>query len=333
MHVELILPELLAGNTEQPALPALEKLLGRGRRTDRAAADCETWLARAFGLSGALPAGALTALAGGLESGADSWLRADPVHLRADRDRLLLIPSQAFALTMEEAAALGETLRPLLAGRGTLYQPDAAHWCLRAESGAQAGAARPPIALALQNVDPNLPDKGWHALLTELQMAMYQHPVNTAREARGEPVVNSVWLWGGGALPASAQGPWQSVSAEDPAALGLARLAGIRHRSAGEGAQAWLERAPEDGRHLVLLDSLRALRQMGELEVLARRLQQLEQSWFAPLLAALGAGRVGMVSIHAPEAGASFETVRGDLRRFWRRARPLSAYASNAAGA
>jgi hypothetical protein len=34
-----------------------------------------------------------------------------------------------------------------------------------------------------------------------------------------------------------------------------------------------------------------------------------------------------MVTLHVPEAGASFETIRGDLRRFWRRARALESYA------
>jgi len=161
-------------------------------------------------------------------------------------------------------------------------------------------------------------------------MALYQHEVNTRREARGAPVVNSVWLWGAGPLPdaAALQGaaPWHSLSASDPAAIGLAKLAGLRHRAPGEGAEAWLERAPTDGRHVVLLDALRAGAAFGDAEALARRLQGLEERWFAPLLAALRAGRIGMITVHAPEAGASFETVRADLRRFWRRPRPLASY-------
>ena len=157
-------------------------------------------------------------------------------------------------------------------------------------------------------------------------MALYQHPVNTAREGRGDPVVNSVWLWGAGRLPAGAAGPWQSVSAEDPVALGLARLAGVRHRTPGTGAREWLERAPEDGRHLLLLDALRGAHAFGDLDALERRLQALEERWFAPLLEALKSGRIGMVTLHVPEAAASFETARGDLRRFWRRPRPLASY-------
>jgi hypothetical protein len=44
------------------------------------------------------------------------------------------------------------------------------------------------------------------------------------------------------------------------------------------------------------------------------------------LLEALRSDRVGMVTVHAPDSGRSYETVRGDLRRFWRRSRPLAAY-------
>ena len=155
-------------------------------------------------------------------------------------------------------------------------------------------------------------------------MALYEHPVNTAREARGDPVVNSLWLWGAGKLPASARGPWQSVSADDPAAIGLGRLAGMRHRAPGAGAGEWLGRAPEEGRHLVVLDGLRGAQALGDLAGFARRLQALEETWFAPLLAALKAGRVGMLTLHVPEAGLSFEAARADLRHFWRRPRPLN---------
>jgi len=141
-------------------------------------------------------------------------------------------------------------------------------------------------------------------------------------------VVNGVWLWGAGTLPAAARGPWQSVSAGDPALLGLAKAAGMRHHGPDAGAAAWLDRAPEDGRHLLVLDTLRGAQALGDAEALAARLLTLEERWFAPLLAALRAGRIGMLTVHIPDAGASFETERGDLRRFWRRPRPLSQYAA-----
>ena len=320
-------------------MPALELLLARGRRTNRAASHLEAWLVQAFGLQEIsaenffVPAGALTALAHGLDPGAQQWLRADPVHLRADRDRLLLVPNPAWAVSAEEAHALTAALAPLLSGKFTLQPLAPDVWCLRVDDelefhskGGIPAEARPPIELAGADIDPQLPPKPWHRLLTEIQMALYEHPVNTAREQRGEPVINSVWLWGAGMLPVAANGPWQSLAANDAVAIGLARKAGIRHHATGAGASAWLARAPADGRHLVVLDQLRGVHALGDFAALARRLQALEADWFVPLLAALQAGRIGMLTLQVPDAGASFETVRGDLRRFWRRPRPLAMY-------
>jgi hypothetical protein len=148
--------------------------------------------------------------------------------------------------------------------------------------------------------------------------------VNEAREARGEPTVNSVWLWGTGSAERT-RCRWQSVAADDPAVIGAARLAGARQRAAPRSARDWLERLPEDGRHLVVLDALRTRLALGQ----EAALDELEQHWFQPLLAALRAGRIGMVTLHVPDGAEalSFETIRADLRRFWRIAKPLEHYA------
>ena len=334
MHIELVVPALISmrdpdQNPVPAPMPALELLLARGRRSNGTPGGLESWLGRAFGLEGSspVPAGALTAYAHGIDPGVDHWLRADPVHLRADRNNLLLIPNQAFSITEAEARALAAALAPLLAGKCELQPVRPDQWCLRIVGGAPGDAGEtPPVDLAGANIDPHLPPKQWLALLTELQMALYGSSVNTAREERGDPAINSLWLWGAGKLPAAANGPWHSLSAADPLALGLARLAGIRHRAPGSGATQWLERAPEDGRHLLVFDDLRGLQALGDFEALAQRRRELEANWFAPLLAALKSRRIGMLTVHMPEAALSFETARGDLGRFWRRPRPLATY-------
>ena len=200
MHVELVVPGLFDAQ-EGPRAPALELLLARGRRSATPPATLEDWYANAFGLAGApLPAGALSALACGLEPGSAHWMRADPVHLRADRDRVLLFPGRDFALAEEEAAPLVAALNAHFAGEFSVHalRPDL--WCL--QGGREMPVStRPPVAIAGRSIDAELPDKRWHPLLNEMQMALYQHPVNTAREARGDPVVNGVWLWGAGRLP------------------------------------------------------------------------------------------------------------------------------------
>lgn len=325
MHVEIVVPALLAvpGAARHPAL---ELLLARGRRTHDDPLALEGWLARAFGLGeGPLPAGALTALAAGLEAGADAWLRADPVHLRLLRDSMLLVPAAGFDVSPAEAEAITNAVNRHFGASFSLHVVSPVAWVLRAKDEVRL-EARSPLELAAQDVNANLPAGAdaarWHATLNEVQMLLHGHPVNEARDVP----LNSLWFWGAGRLPKEAEGPWQSVTADDPVALGLAKLAGIRHRALPSGAGEWLERLPETGRQLVLLDALAAARALGDGEALAARLEAMEAGWFAPLLAALKSGRIGMVTVHLPEAGLSIETVRGDLRRFWRRAKPLKAY-------
>ncbi|MCX7962133.1 MAG: hypothetical protein N2653_11265 [Burkholderiales bacterium] len=325
MHLELVVPALFAGASEA-RLPAAELLLARARRTRTEPATLERWLARAFGLAEeSLPWGALTALAAGAEPGAHVWLRADPVHLRVGLDSATLVPSAGFSLDAQEARALADALERHFAGALEFVLAGPGQWALRAPEGA-ALRARSPLELAGCDVQANLPAGAdaarWIALLNEVQMLLHEHPVNAARELP----VNSLWFWGAGRLPREARGPWESVTAADPALAGLARLAGMRHRAVPEGAREWLAHAPASGRHLLVLDALSAAQALGDAQRLAAAAEALERDWFAPLLAALRAERVGMVTVHVPEAGCAFETVRGDLRRFWRRPRPLATY-------
>ena len=342
MHLELLVPGLLPVREALREalgglhLPALEMLLARGRSDWSEALSPERWLAEAFlGEDAPLPAGALTVLAEGAPDGAPGtapWMRADPVHLRLHGDAMALVPSAAFEISRKEAEALCETLGTHFAGSFALYPLRPERWCARLEVD-MAVAAESPLAVAGSDLDAQLaagPDtRRWHALLNELQMLLHDHPVNRARGERGAPAVNSLWLWGAGALPAAARGPWQSVVADEPVALGLARLAGMRHRPLPRSAEEWLARAPQDGRHLLVLDTLRAACALGDTQAFREGLLELESRWFAPLLEALRGGDVGMLTLRVPDGAQalSFETIRSDLRRFWRRARALGSYA------
>ena len=295
MHCELLVAGLFASEAEG-RFPALELLLARARRRHGAARAVEAWLQEAFELGDApFPAGALTLLAGGSDPGDSTWARADPAHLRAMRDHVVAAPADALTLSQAEADALCEALARHFAGQLEVRACEPKSWCARLPGDAPPG----------------------DALLNEAQMLLHAHPVNEAREARGELPINSLRLWGAGRAPHSAHCRWQSVAADDPAVRGAARLAGARHRPLPGSAQEWLDRLPEDGCHLALLDARQT------------PLTELEARWFAPLLGALRAGRAGMVTLHVPDGAeeVSFETIRGDLRRFWRRAKPLEHYA------
>jgi hypothetical protein len=167
------------------------------------------------------------------------------------------------------------------------------------------------------------------ALANEIQMALHEHPVNEARERRGAPPVNAVWLWGGGRFARPAARPFRRVRTRDPLAAGLALGSGAAVFPLADDAAQWLHGAGNEGVELVLLDALRDPASYGEIEEWRRRLAALERDWFAPLAEALARGRVGMITLHSIGAGGALEaeTTRQDLRFFWRRRRPLASYA------
>jgi len=329
MHCELVVPGLFTAPSAG-RLPAAELLIARGRCTGGPSRGLEEWLHDAFALGDEpLPAGALTLLAAGGEPAGDSWSRADPVHLRLMRDRLVLVPAAALRVTSGEAEALCDALSRHFGERLALQVIDAERWVARTPPALVFGSA-PPLALAGRDVALAMPaNTAAHQLLNEAQMVLHSHPLNEAREARGEPAINSIWLWGAGRLASIDAPSWHSVSAAEPLALGLARAAGVRHRTLPASGVAWLDRMPEEGRHLVVLDALRAPLALSETADYHEALARLERDWFAPLLAALRDGRIGMVTINVPDAGecVACETIRGDLRRFWRRPKTLEHYA------
>jgi hypothetical protein len=238
------------------------------------------------------------------------------------------VPSPGFALSPEEAGGLVEALNRHFSGRLSLTAAEPGRWCARLER--SFGLEAPsPLDVAGREVElASDGATGWRTLLNEAQMLLHAHPVNHAREARGELEVNSLWLWGVGCAPRVPAPRWQSVTADDPAARGLARLSGTPHRAPPSSAEAWLATTALEGRHLVLLDALRAPLALGHGAEYGETIDALETRWFAPLLAALRAGRLGMITVHVPDSlGASFETIRGDLRRFWRRPKALEKYA------
>ena len=327
MHCELIVPGLLSAAlpaTSDARYPALELILARGRREAADTCLLEQWLHDAFDQpDGALPAGALALAAHGDKPGEGWWARADPVHLRLLRDRVIVVPGEALDISLEEANALASALNQYF-GDASSFQPlETRRWVVRLKT-ETAFLESPALEAAGRDVATA---RGDEALLTEIQMLLHAHPVNEAREARGEPAVNSLWIWGAGRMPREAHGAWRSVAAADPTALGLAQLAGVRREALPPSAAAWLERLPEDGRHLAVLDALRAPLALGQQAEYEEAIEALERHWFAPLLARLRAGEIGMLTLRVPDAGAGFEAARGDLRRFWRRPRSIGHYA------
>jgi hypothetical protein len=332
----LLLPGLCGPVSDPPVtaylLPrpaAIDRLVSRSRVQQTGGTDLETTLARWFGLQGEqqdnLAVASLTYLSDCGVPGPGYLLRADPVHLRADQSSLRLFDSRGFSVTQEEADQLVTAFNEFYAERGwRLTAPRPQRWYLSLP--ADPGITTTAIGrVAGQVIDPCLPRGAaaadWHALLNEIQMLFHTHPVNSARESRGEPTVNSLWFWGGGMLPAALQTRADRVVADHPLGMGLAQQAGITRLAVPVDADALLA---QDGEGLTLLvhDLLEGPARYGDIEHWLAALQQLEQYWFAPLLAAIEEGSVSSLVIY-PCNGHCYMTNKLQQRCFWKPSRPF----------
>lgn len=339
MHCHLLIPALFPPPTltreNDPlhgvSVPALQSLLARGRCAQSFATDMESWLCEAFGVERRqdYPVGAFSALADGIDVGNGCWLRADPVHLGVERDRLILTEASIFPISPEEAGALVTTLNLHFAPDGLHFSaPVPQRWYLRSNQ-VSSLATHGLYETAGKNIHALLPAGldalRWRALLNEVQMLLFDHPVNIAREARGIAPVNSIWPWGAGALPGNMRhAPFTGVWGSDPLARGLALAASIHHDALPDDATAWLSQTTP-GNHLVVLDSLRPLSCYGDAHAWRGQLAWLERHWFAPLKQALLGGRISL-TLHAPTSSGTLDctTSRSDLWKPWRRTRPLT---------
>ena len=345
MNVHLVLPDLFWPHPQADSpyagleLPALELVCGRGRRTAGSALAVEDWLAERYGLERQtdLPLAPYSLLGEGGDPGDAHWLRADPCHLRLGTDHLVLTDAATFTLAADEADALVAALNGHFAADGLEFRaPRPDRWYLRLA--AAPDITTTPLAQArARSVDPLLPRgadaRAWHARLNEIQMVLHAHPVNEAREARGAPPANSVWVWGAGRIAGALARPFARMRGAEPVALGLAKASGAAVLPPVDDARAWLGTAGRDGIEAIVLDALRVPAAYGDAPVWREAVTALELHWIAPLAEALRQGRVGMLTLHAVGAGGALqvEVTGQDLRYFWRRRRPLATWQAAAA--
>ena len=165
----------------------------------------------------------LWAMACGLpqvRGGSGRWL-VEPAHFRIAQDHLRLDDPHGLAITLAEAKALSAAIARPLEEAGWRLEPVApatcSHWFLLRDdaydlSGAaldraisdnvarwQPKAIRDPALAASPATALDEPGLAWRRCVNEIQMLWFGHPVNEAREARGQPTINALWLSGNGA--------------------------------------------------------------------------------------------------------------------------------------
>lgn len=303
-------------------LPALQTLLGRSHLSRRSPCDEAGWWRDLAGID--LPAAPLRLLDLG-EKADGTWLCADPVHLRFEQQTMVLDDPAKLDLTAAESAALQETLTPLLAEFGTLSASTPAEWHLRVDHDA------PPCPALLSDLIGQpardlLPAgaeyRPWRRLFNEVQMTLHNHPVNQAREAAKRPTINSLALWGAGALPEApgVSAPFSTILSNDAVYRGLAKLWNM------EAAELPARFTTASGHRLAALPHLLAPTRMKDALRYREGLRELEDTWLAPALEALNQGQLKELTLVGFGENACLQARTGglDKLKFWRKPRSLT---------
>lgn len=314
-RVILYLPDLAASLRAAPSsrLPVLEKFLARA--SSHAVADGAVLLADAFGLPAQeFPLAAIEHL--GLSGVRDSgnWWRADPVHLLVDRDQVAMLPRSALNVTADEARTLVATFNETYAADGFLLEePRPETWYLRVPVTWHCRTRDPARveSWAVTEFMPAGPDQdALRKLMNEIQMLFHEHPVNQARERDGKPAINSLWLWGGGALPERVERSPERIVSDLPLLRGLAALAGCE-----------CESLPAKGLRLPAKQNVLigcSVREFGG------DITRLDASLLKPCWNALVYGRARVLECF-PGGSRVYVLTRGAALCFWRKRRSLSA--------
>lgn len=131
------------------------------------------------------------------------WMYAAPVHLVLQRDTFSLAAPVPLPLETDEAQALTSALNQHFAAEGMRFFWLENRWFLRLDvdpniaTSSLEGALNKDINAFLPTGEGAL---RWAKFQNELQMLLFAHPVNLARERDHLPAVNSIWFDGGGTL-------------------------------------------------------------------------------------------------------------------------------------
>jgi hypothetical protein len=312
----------LAGQQALVAHPDLQLLLARATKAKTQGQDREAALFEAFGYEGdSLPVAWAGYLGETGERAEGYCLRADPVHLVADRDELVMTAAEGLALKAVEADCLVSAINQHFAEEPWRLEACAPHrWYLHLpqapdiETHPLRTALGKPIATYMPQGEAA---RYWRQVTNEVQMLLHNSEVNREREAAGQLPVNGLWLWGGGGAFELATSRWGLVWSQEPVSRGLAILSNAPCNDLPADAHTWLQQTLVPGQQLFVLDGLETAWQRGE-EQWRDRLAGMVVQWISPLLTALRQRQIESLSI-LPCNGQVYRLTRGGLRHWWRR--------------
>ena len=146
-----------------------------------------------------------------------AWMT--PCHWQIGMDQVVMANPEHLHLSDEESQQLLEAMQAFLLEDGLhVTWQSALQWHVQGDMLTDL----PTVSLDRvigQNVKHWMPDhpatRPFQRLQSEMQMLLYNHPVNDARQARRQHTVNAFWLHGAGVLPVHVTQPVPAVNMPD----------------------------------------------------------------------------------------------------------------------
>lgn len=303
--------------------PQLARLAGRGSVTKRSISARQDALHAAVldalqlhDVADKYPSAAVihTGLSGERADG--FWLRAQPIHFAAGLDRLTTVPLHGAArMSAAERNSLAPTLVDHLQSTGfELHDGADGEWLLRSAVPLQLQTVSPEFAAAnpAEEILPRGRDAGaLRRLMTEMQMLLHEHPVNTQRQRRGLPALNAIWMDGEGMLSDVSARALPAGCGDDVFLYGLYRLHDQPLQSQPADAASLL--AQIRGPTVAFIDVTNA--------------EVLETQWLAPLSRALLSGTIAKLTVMFD--GWQVVADRAALFKLWRRDLPPTSWVAS----
>lgn len=304
-------------------LPYLEKLLARGARSTHSARTEEALLCKTFAADAVAP---VRAQADGLFGEREYWLCADPVHLQLQQSQAVL---QANLVCSDaEASALCASLNEHFNQDGLMFfAPHPQRWYVRVAT--LGDVTMSPLRTVTQrDVKAYLPQGAdalrWQKVINETQMLLHGHPINVAREAKGLLTINSVWLWGGGAIK-GLNTTLDTVGGDIGLSAAFAHVAKIKQ---AESLSEMWDGPAQQG--LWLSTALNAAWRNDDLYAWREQIKTLEREFAQPMWKALCEGTLQSLTLESLNENSTyqFQLDRSACWKVWRRAKSLARHVS-----
>lgn len=333
MRLRLIIPGLRWPGADRQAvhaglrMPTLDRWWARGDRESSGCASASACIARAAGLPSSgldTPHAAFSLRGEGVDPGALHWVRADPVPFHVGRTGLALAAASLPDLDVDEARALAAALRDHFGAElPRLEAPHPQRWYLGLPAAPGIDTVDPDLAVGedVARGMPRGPERAhWLAFLNEVQMLWHGHPVNRAREARGQPPAASLWLHAAGTPARAPTVPWSRSCGFSPLLAGLALGRAGEHRHSPPDPLGWLlDGRPDEA--CALLSHGRDALWSADAGEWTRALAALDSGFLSQADRALARGRVREIRVSLPAPGGGLDLVvdRWSRMKLWRR--------------